>query len=236
MCRLVGLLGLVFWATAASADVQHNKWCQITTPDFQLVSDLRQEDARSLADRMMRFKLRGASTDAEASAAGSPLEIIAFRRTRDLHRVFATRNIGGLGMFLRERSTLAFVYNDRYPYWARARTAFHEYAHYLQRTDQRLNYPAWYDGRLRGAPVDHVLVKEGGCRSYVPRIVRPSMASARTDACGTSGGTPFTAIESPTKPKAIYAKAWLPVHMLELGHLAGLRRFTCAYRNARDDR
>ena len=49
MRRLVSLLGLVFWATAASADVHHNKWCQITMSDFEPVSDLRQENARALA-------------------------------------------------------------------------------------------------------------------------------------------------------------------------------------------
>ena len=135
MCRLVGLLGLVFWATAASADVQHNKWCRITTPDFQLVSDLRQENARALARAMTSFKLAVDALTGER-LEGPPLKIIAFRRARDSRRVFATPNIDGSGILLRERSTVAFVYNDRYP---SVRAAFSEYAHYLLRIRQSLD-------------------------------------------------------------------------------------------------
>ncbi len=222
--RLLPLLGLVFWPTATSADVHHNKWCRITTPDFELVSDLRQEDARSLADRMMRFKLAVQALTPKRALRGSPLEIIAFRRTRDLHRVFATRNIGGLGMFLRERSTLAFVYNDRYPYWARARTAFHEYAHYLQRTGQRLNYPAWYDEGYAELLSTMYSSKEGVVVGYVPRIVRPSMTRLEpTLAELLEVRRPLHSSRHQTE--GFYAKAWLLVHMLELGHLAGLPAF-----------
>ncbi len=224
MCRLVPLLGLVFSATVASADVQHNKWCQITTPDFELVSDLRQEDARLLADRMTRFKLAVEALTPERALRGPPLEIIAFRRTRDLHRVFATRNIGGFGMFLRERSTLAFVYNDRNPYWARARTAFHEYAHYLLRARQRLNYPAWYDEGYAVLLETMYSSKEGVVVGYVPPIRRPSMARLKpTLAELLEVRRPLHSSRHQTE--GIYAKAWLLVHMLELGHLAGLPAF-----------
>ena len=224
MCRLVGSLGLVFWATVASADVQHNKWCQITTPDFQLVSDLRQEDSRALADRMMRFKLAVQALTPKRALRGSPLKIIAFRRTRDLHRVFATRNIGGFGMFSRERATFVFTYNDRDPYWARARTAFHEYAHYLLRTGQRLNYPAWYDEGFAELLSTMYSSKEGVVVGYVPRIVRPSMARLEpTLAELLEVRRPRQSSRHQTQ--GIYAKAWLLVHMLELGHLAGLPAF-----------
>ena len=224
MCRLVSLLGLVFWASVASADVQHNKWCRITTHDFELVSDLRQEDARSLADRLTRFKLAVQALMPERALRGSPLEIIAFRRTRDLHRVFATRNIGGFGMFLRERSTLAFVYNDRYPYWARAWTAFHEYAHYLLRAGQRLNYPAWYDEGYAELLATMYSSKEGVVVGYVPPFRRPGMARLKPtlaellDVRGPRHS-------SRHQTQGVYAKAWLLVHMLELGHLAGLPAF-----------
>ena len=224
MCRLVGSLGLVFWATVASADVQHNKWCQITTPDFQLVSDLRQEDSRALADRMMRFKLAVQALTPKRALRGSPLKIIAFRRTRDLHRVFATRNIGGFGMFSRERATFVFTYNDRDPYWARARTAFHEYAHYLLRTGQRLNYPAWYDEGFAELLSTMYSSKEGVVVGYVPRIVRPSMARLEpTLAELLEVRRPLHSSRHQTE--GFYAKAWLLVHMLELGHLAGLPAF-----------
>ena len=111
MYRLVALLGLVFWATVASADVQHNKWCQITTPDFQLVSDLWPRDALALARTMTNFKLAVQALTRER-LEGPPLTIIAFRRARASRRVFTTPNIDGSGILLRERSTLAFVYGN----------------------------------------------------------------------------------------------------------------------------
>lgn len=29
----------VLWVTTASADVQHNEWCEVTTPDCRLATD-----------------------------------------------------------------------------------------------------------------------------------------------------------------------------------------------------
>ena len=223
MCRLVSLLGLIFSATAVSADVQHNKWCQITTPDFELVSDLWQEDDRTLARRMTHFKLAVQALTG-ARLEGPPLKIIAFRRARDFRRVFESRNVGGFGMFLRERSTLAFVYNDRNPYWARARTAFHEYAHYLLRAGERLNYPAWYDEGYAMTLSTMYSSKKGVVVGYVPPINRPSMSRLKPTLPELLS-VRYPLHSSRHQTEGIYAKAWLLVHMLELGHLAGLPPF-----------
>ena len=223
MCRLVSLLGLIFSATAVSADVQHNKWCQITTPDFELVSDVRQEDGRALARILTSFKLAVEALTGER-LEGPPLTIIAFRRARDSRRVFANRNIDGGGILLKKRSTLAFVYNDTYPARLRARAAFSEYARYLLRIRQSLDYPAWYDEGYARLLSTMYSSKKGVVVGHVPPIVRPSMARLEpTLAELLEVRRPLPS--SRHQRQGIYAKAWLLVHMLELGHLAGLPAF-----------
>ena len=222
MCRLVSLLGLIFSATAVSADVQHNKWCQITTPDFELVSDVRQEDGRALARILTSFKLAVEALTGER-LEGPPLTIIAFRRARDSRRVFANRNIDGGGILLKKRSTLAFVYNDTYPARLRARAAFSEYARYLLRIRQSLDYPAWYDEGYARLLSTMYSSKKGVVVGHVPPIVRPSMARLEpTLAELLEARRPFRGYQH---RQGIYAKAWLLVHMLRLGHLAGLPAF-----------
>ena len=222
MCRLVSLLGLIFSATAVSADAQHNKWCQITTPDFELVSDVRQEDGRALARILTSFKLAVEALTGER-LEGPPLKIIAFRRARDSRRVFANPNVDGRGILLKKRSTLAFVYKDTYPARLRARAAFSEYAHYLLRIRQSLDYPAWYDEGYARLLSTMYSSRKGVVVGHVPPIVRPRMARLEpTLAELLEARRPFRGYQH---RQGIYAKAWLLVHMLELGHLARLPAF-----------
>ena len=218
--RLWPLLGLVFWPTAASADVQHNKWCQITTSDFELVSDLRQENARALARVLTDFKLAVETLTGER-LQGPPPTIIAFRRARDSRRVFATPNIDGSGILLRQRSTVAFAYGERQP---RVGAAFSEYARYLLHIRQSQDYPAWYDEGYARLLSTMYASKQGVVVGHVPSIVRPSMARLEpTLAELVEVRRPLPS--SPHQRRGILAKAWLLVHILELGHLAGLPAF-----------
>lgn len=220
MCRLVPLLGLVLSATVAGADVQHNKWCEVATPDFELVTDLWPRDRRALARNMRGFKAAVQVLMGER-LEGPPLTIIAFRRVRDSRRVFTTRNIDGSGILLRERSTVAFNFDPKYPRRGRPRDAFREYAHYLLRCRQDLDYPAWYDEGYAFLLSTMYSSKGRVIVGHVPPIVRPSMN--RVDpTLGELLRAPRPFRSGDLQPQGLFAKAWLLVHMLELGHFAGL--------------
>ncbi len=224
MRTLAPLLSLVLWSTGASADVQHNRWCQTTTPDFELVSDLRQGDARWLADKMMRFKLAVEALRQERPLRGPPLEVIVFRRTRDYRRVLATRSSGGRAMVLDERAMIALDYEawsfHKDPLFAR-RAAFHEYAHYLLRAGRKMRYPRWYDEGYAQLLSTIYFAKEGVVVGYVSPNNRSAMSRLQPSL------SELLKVRDPIhsshhKTEGIYAKAWLFVHMLHFGHLTGL--------------
>ena len=133
------LLGIAFWGTAVAADVQHNNWCEVTTPDFRLVTDLWPRDRLALARSMTGFK-RVLQVFTGERLEGPPLTMVAFRRARDSRRVFTNPDIDGSEILLRERSTVAFNF-DHSPR-GRPKNAYREYARYLLRCRQDLDYPA----------------------------------------------------------------------------------------------
>lgn len=220
ICRHLTLLGLAFWGAAVTADVQHNRWCQVTTPDFKLVTDLRPRDRVALARGMTGFK-RVLQVLTKERLEGPPLTMVAFRRVRDARRVFTTPDIDGTEILLRERSTVAFNFDRTYPRRGRPLDAYREYAHYLLRCRQDLDYPAWYDEGYAFLVSTMYSSKERVIVGHVPPIVRPSMNRAdptlrellRAPRPFRSGGL---------QQQGLFAKAWLLVHMLELGHFAGL--------------
>ena len=89
---------------------------------------------------------------------------------------------------------------------------------------QRLNYPAWYDEGYAELLATMYSSKEGVVVGYVPPFRRPSMARLKpTLAELLEVRRPRHSSRHQTE--GFYAKAWLLVHMLELGHLAGLPAF-----------
>ena len=207
------------------ADDADRNWCEVRTPDFELLSDLAPERARELAAALTRFKIAAqALVPRHQSPAPPPLKIVAFRRARDFQRVFGVRRIAGFMQSALEQHTLAFGPNAFGPTGHGrfiTQTAFHEYTHYLLRSRQGLNYPAWY---------------EEGFASFL------STMRIRDDSV-TVGSVPLTRFRDMNATRMtverllgerleldwarhdltrLYAQAWLFVHMLQLGHAAGL--------------
>ena len=205
---------------AAQADVRLDRWCAISTPDFRLLTDLPARRALRLADSLMRFKIAAETLVPRGkSSAPPPLRIVAMRRSGDFRAVFAAEKMAGFMQSGLERHTLAFGPDPAAG--AITQTAFHEYTHYLMRSRQGMNYPVWY---------------EEGFASFLSTM-------RFSDAAVTIGAAPlhhFRRLNVSKIPVAelvgerhslnwgrhdltrLYAKAWLFVHMLELGDVAGL--------------
>ena len=192
---------------------------------------------RPLAGRQNdAFQARGASTDAEASAAGVAFgnhRLPAYARSPSRVRDSQHWRIGDVfegTVYARLRiQRQVSVLGARQDRISRVRPlpAAHRSA---------VELPSMVRRRLRGAPVDHVLVKGRRCRRLRTAHRAPQHGSARTDACGTSGGTPSTAIESPPNPRHLCQglAAGAYVGARPPGGAAGVSRARTA--NARDDR
>ena len=219
--RLVPLLGLVFWATAASADVQHNKWCQITTPDFELGQRPAARKRPRAGPRIDGFQTRRGNADRRAAGriaahdhrfsarAGFPAACSRRPTLTDLEFY--------CGNGLRSPSHTARGSHASGPHFpstpatccifVKAKTTRHG----TTKATQRLLSSMYAS-------------KQGVVVGYVPSIVRPSMARLEpTLAELVEVRRPLP--PSPHQRRGILAKAWLLVHMLELGHFAGLPAF-----------
>ena len=205
---------------AAHADIRLDRWCEIATPDFRLLTDLPPRRAIRLADSLTRFKIAAETlVPRRKSPAPPPLRIVAMRRGRDFREVFAAKKMAGFMQSGLERHTLAFGPDPGTG--AITETAFHEYTHYLMRSRQGLNIPVWY---------------EEGFASFLSTM-------RFSDTAVTIGAAPLQNFRRLNVRKLsvaelvgerhslnwgrhdltrLYAKAWLFVHMLELGDAVGL--------------
>ena len=221
---IAGLSLTLALATAARADVTQHDWHRVTTPDFEMITDLAPKDARALADKLTRFRLAfEALLGKQQFAAPSP-RIIAFRSARDFRRVLSLRNLSGVTLSSLKRYTLAFGPDGRRGYASRALTAFHEYTHYLLRHRRQMNYPVWYEeGYANFLSTVHA-TENGVVIGEVPALTRHRMSQP--------GMTVAELIDERLvldwqrrDLEDIYLTAWKLVHMLHLGHLSGLPPF-----------
>lgn len=204
---------------AATADDAERTWHEVRTTHFQLLSDLRIDRARELAISLLRFR-EAAQTlvPRRRSPAPPPLKIVAFRRAGDFQRVFDVRQIAGFMQSGLERHTLAFGPQPRGS--VMTQTAFHEYTHYLLRSRQGLNFPIWYEEGFASLLSTMRITDEAVVVGDVPmrlfqELQRPWMRVE--DLIGERYELDWARHDL----KRLYANAWLFVHMLHLGHLAG---------------
>ena len=220
---LLGLAIATLSATVAHSDIQHHDWCRITTPDFDLVSDLSSRSASALAEQMTRFTRATEMLLPQQASRGPALEVIAFRRTQDFRRVLGLRNVTGLTLPSLERYTLVFG-PERGRGQSRPLTAWHGYAHYLLRSSRRINHPAWYEVGFANFLSTIYHTKDGIVIGNIPATHRLQMSRLRPALAGLIDGRLKTD-SAHRASDAGHLQAWLLVHMLHLGHLAGLPAF-----------
>ena len=213
----------VICANTAQADIQHHEWCRFTTPDFDLVSDLSSRSAHALAERMTRFARATEIIVSQPPLRGPALEIIAFRRAQDFRRVFRARNLSGFTLPSLARYTIVFA-----PAYGRGKsrplTAWHGYTHYLLRSSRRMNHPAWYEEGFANFLSTMYPTKDGIVVGHIPSSDRLHMARLRPVLANLLDGR-LHIDPGHRDPRGNHLHAWLLVHMLQLGHLAGLPTF-----------
>lgn len=205
---------------SAFADVALVRWCELQTAHFSLLSDMPPRRAIRLADALTRFKLAAeALVPPRQSPTPPPLGIVAFRRSRAFRAAFAVDNIAGFMRSGLERHVLAF--GPQPATGDITQTAFHEYAHYLMRARQGMNYPMWYEegfaSLLSTMRFSNLSVTIGDVPLDALLRLNPHKINVR-ELVGQRHRQDWRQ-HNLTR---LYAKAWLLVHMLELGEADGL--------------
>lgn len=207
------------------ADDADRTWCEVRTPDFDLLSDLAAERARELATALTRFKIAAQTLVPRRQApAPPPLKIVAFRRARDFQRVFAVRRIAGFMQSALEQHTLAFGPNAVGPIGHGrfiTQTAFHEYTHYLLRSRQGINYPIWYEEGFASFLSTMRIGDDAVTVGAVPLSRFREMNATRMTVRELVGER-FQLDWARHDLTRLYAQAWLLVHMLQLGDAGDL--------------
>ena len=133
----------LFVPCVASASIADHEWCRITTPHFDLVTDIDPKDglelARALED-FHRMSMQILTTDREQVR---PLRVLAFKSKDDFRETFDNDRIAGFMKPSFQEHLLVFGPDEG----ARGRfqVAFHEYTHYLLRRYSPLNLPIWFE-------------------------------------------------------------------------------------------
>ena len=211
-------------AATSHAQGQHDNWHRVTTPDFEMLSDLAPPEALALADRLTQFRIAAQVLLGQEQLWGPPPRMIAFRSAREFRQVFGLRNIAGLTLSSIRQYTLAFGPDGRRGYAARALTAFHEYSHYLMQNNRQMNYPAWWEEGYANFLSTMYAEGDGVVVGHVPPIRRRQMVGSKPSLKDLFDER-IVFDWKRRDLEGVYLKAWLLVHMLQLGHLAGLPPF-----------
>ncbi len=127
----------------ASASIADHQWCRITTPHFDLVTDIEPNNGLELARALEDFHRMAQqllNTDREQVR---PLRVLAFKNKDDFRETFDNDQIAGFMKPSFQEHLLVFGPDEG----ARGRfqVAFHEYTHYLLRRYSSLNLPIWFE-------------------------------------------------------------------------------------------
>ncbi len=119
------------------------RWCKITTSEFDLYGYSPRNRLQSLADSLLAFNAVTDQFMPGERIEGHRLRIVAFRNRKEFLDVFQQEEfIGFMHPSLRQH-LLAFVLEERsiQP----LEVAFHEYAHFLARSRLNIHVPLWYE-------------------------------------------------------------------------------------------
>ncbi|MDH3642873.1 MAG: tetratricopeptide repeat protein [Gammaproteobacteria bacterium] len=223
LTRLLLLLPLTAAAclpAATHADPFSHRWCQLSTPRFELITDLTPRDAARLAERMEVFRITAESfIHGEGKEADLPLKVVVFRDRSDFSTTMnAPKFSGFMQPSLREGK---LVIGPQEGNSLLHTTALHEYTHYLLRNRIDVSFPVWYDEGLASflstTNISARRVEIGTAPPY-------DMSSA----IQSSSITLKKAVESTQvydweqqELHDFYTMAWGLVHFIELSHKGG---------------
>ena len=202
------------------ADPFAHTWCRLSTPRFEIITDLNPGDVTRLAEQMEVFRVTAeAFIHASGKAADIPLKVVVFRDRDDFRTTMkAPRFSGFMQPSLRESM---LIIGPQQANSLLHETALHEYSHYLLRNLIDVSFPVWYDEGLAAflstMRVTKRYVYIGNTPPYdVEKVIRSSSLSLRQ----TVESQHVYAWDQ-SKLNDFYAMAWGLVHFIQLSHKAG---------------
>lgn len=215
----VAALALVAGACASSprvATLELERWIELRTPLFSIVTHVSREEARHQANQLISFTevLREQMQAGQVDPA-LPLRIYIFAGWEQ-YLNFAPRGAEGYTLPRLQGSLL--VLSLQHPAGSKE-TLFHEYVHYLLFNQQRVAYPLWYNEGLAeflGSTMirdDVALI--GALPSRFPVLDEGRVTPLERLLGGGLAGLDGRAINH------YYADAWLLVHYLHFSRQLG---------------
>ncbi|TNF90760.1 MAG: hypothetical protein EP301_00595 [Gammaproteobacteria bacterium] len=130
---------------ATQANAEPSGWCETSSANFQLVSDLPEPEQRALISSLARFEqLAEPFLPGEPLARRGALKLVVFQQRRDFLALTGKRKFAGyMQPSLQTNRLLIGPIRG-----SLAETTLHEYAHYLLRNRSSVSLPMWFDEGL----------------------------------------------------------------------------------------
>lgn len=123
--------------------LEKERWCKLTTSEFDLYGYVPRNQLQSLADSLLSFNAVTDTYMPGERISGHLLRVVAFRNQKEFLDVFQQEHfIGFMHPSLREH-LLAFVLEEKKN--KPLTVAFHEYTHFLARSRLNTYVPLWYE-------------------------------------------------------------------------------------------
>lgn len=201
-------------------EARDRPWMEYRSSHFVVYSDRDPQEARALVADFERFRRAALYlTGLKPSAETTPSQIYLFARPQDYSAIAPAADVAG---FYRDTGL-----GPRMVVGAEAQLAdaslvlFHEYVHHLVRERSDWRYPIWYDEGfaelLGSARLTRDRVELGHMHPWREPLLRGSARLSLQDLLEPS----FEQTEEPRYWERYYTSAWLWLHYLQLGHLAG---------------
>lgn len=140
---------LVFLLIATTADARNrlDTWCEATTDDFRIISDLSRGDLQDLLRKFAPFaELVDGFMPGTSVRDPRPLQMVIFNNRSDFTRLLQVRKFAGFMQPSLTTNTLVIGPGRRSQ--DLHTTALHEYSHYLLRNRLDVSLPLWFDEGL----------------------------------------------------------------------------------------
>lgn len=201
-------------------EARERPWMEYRSTHFVVYSDRDPQEARALVADFERFRRAALYlTGLKPRADITPSQIYLFSRPQDYSAIAPAADVAG---FYRDTGL-----GPRMVVGAEAQLAdaslvlFHEYVHHLVRERSDWRYPIWYDEGfaelLGSARLTRERVELGHMHPWREPLLRGSSRLSLHDLLEPS----FEQSEEPRYWERYYTSAWLWLHYLQLGHLAG---------------
>ena len=145
-CRLAILLTVTFFGTAAVFGGE-SQWVEVSSPNFSVVTDAGERRGREVAMRFEQMRgVFGALMTKVNVNLPVPLQIVAFRNTKEMRQVAPLFNgkptqVAGLFQGGSDRSFIMLDMSVENP-WV---VVFHEYAHQLMNGNLQGEFAPWFE-------------------------------------------------------------------------------------------